>query len=109
MKFDEKTQKKIQELQHYEHTLQNLLMQKQAFQIEMNEAQNALTEIKDSKDDIYKMVGQILVKADKEKVMKDLKQKEDLLKIRIKSLEQQEEHISKELDVLKEEVMKKIK
>ena len=71
MKFDEKTQKKIQQLQHYEQTLQSILMQKQAFQIEINEAQNALIEIKSSKDDVYKMVGQILIKADKEKVVKD--------------------------------------
>ena len=42
MKIDAETGKKIQELQILEQNLQNLLMQKQAFQIELNEIENAL-------------------------------------------------------------------
>jgi len=44
--LDIETQKKIQELQILEHNLQNLMMQKQAFQLELNETVNALEEVK---------------------------------------------------------------
>lgn len=109
MELDKETQQKIQELQSYEQTLQALLMQKQAFQIELNESENALSEISKSKEDVFKIVGNIMIKSDKESVEKELKQKKDLLSLRLKSIEKQESDLTKELDTLKEEVMKKIK
>ncbi len=109
MDIDKETQEKIQELQTYEQNLHSLLIQKQAFQMELSETENATNEISKSKDDVFKLIGNIMVKASKEKIEKDLKQKKDLLSLRIKSIEKQEMQISKQLEELKEEVMKKIK
>ena len=53
-------QQKLQELQVLEHNLQALLMQKQAFQLELNESLNALDEVRKTNDTIYKMVGSIM-------------------------------------------------
>ena len=50
MEFDKETQEKIQELQAFEHTFQNILMQKQAFQIELSETENALKEVEKTID-----------------------------------------------------------
>jgi prefoldin beta subunit len=109
MELDKETKGKIQELQSYEQNLHGLLMQKQAFQIELSEAENALSEVSQTKDDIFKLVGQIMIKVDKEKIEKELKQKKDILSLRMKSIEKQELEISKDLEDLKKEVMKKIK
>ena len=109
MNIDDETQGKIQELQGYEQTLHSLLMQKQAFQMELSETENALSEITSSKDDIYKLVGTIMIKTNKDSVEKELKQKKDLLSLRLKSIEKQEETLSKQSEELREEVMKKIK
>ncbi len=109
MQIDKETQEKIQELQSYEQTLSSLLMQKQAFQMEQNETENALKEIIDSKDDVFKLVGNIMIKANKTDVEKELRQKQDLLSLRLKSLERQDADIQKKAEELREEVMKKIK
>jgi len=109
MNIDKETQEKIQELQAYEQNLQGLLMQKQAFQMELTETENALSEISNSKEDIFKLIGNIMIKTSKEKTEKELSQKKDILSLRLKSIEKQESQLSEELEKLKEEVMKKIK
>lgn len=109
MEIDKETQEKIQELQSYEHTLQNLLMQKQAFQFESNETENAIGEVSKSKDEVFKIVGSVMIKTDSEKVLKELKQKLEHLSIRLNSIEKQESELTKRMDSLRDEVMKKIK
>jgi len=109
MEIDKETQEKIQELQNYEQTMQSIMMQKQAFQLELSETENALGEIMKSKDDVYKLIGNIMIKSDKIVIEKELKQKNELLALRLKSIEKQETDISKEAEALREEVMKKIK
>jgi prefoldin beta subunit len=70
MAIDQETQQKIQELQAYEQNLHSLMMQKQTFQIELNETDSALSEISNSKDDVFKLVGNIMIKSDKETLKK---------------------------------------
>ena len=109
MNIDKETQEKIQELQAYEQNLHGLLLQKQAFQMELSETENALSEISKSKEDIFKLIGNIMIKTSKEKTEKELDHKKELLSIRLKSIEKQENQLTKQLEELKEEVMKKIK
>lgn len=109
MNIDKETQEKIQELQAYEQNLHGMLLQKQAFQAELNESENALSEISKSKEDIFRLVGNIMIKTPKEKTEKELKQKIDILSLRLKSLEKQESQLTEQSEKLKEEVMKKIK
>ena len=109
IKLDEKTQQQIQEIQILEQNLQSLLMQKQAFQIELNETENALSEISKSKDDVFNLIINIMIKADKEKLEKELKQKKELLALRLTSIEKQEAQLSEQVEKLRKEIMKKIK
>lgn len=109
MKLSKETQEKIKELQFLEQNLQNLLMQKQAFQLEFNEVENALLEVSKTKDEIYKIVGQVMLKADKSEVEKELKEKNDILSLRLKSIEKQENSFQSKIEKLKEEVTKEIK
>ena len=64
---DKETEKNIQELQILEQNLQSIMMQKQAFQLELSEVENALEELKKSGDEVYKIVGQVMIKAKKAK------------------------------------------
>ena len=106
--FDEETAKQIQELQVFEQNMQNLLLQKQAFQIESSETENALEELKKSSDDVYRIVGQIMIKTKKQDLEKDLKQRKEILDLRLKSLAKQEQFLKENLDKKREEIMKKI-
>lgn len=105
----EDTDNKIQEMQILEQSLQNLLMQKQAFQLELNETQAALKEIKNSGDDVFKIIGQLMIRSDKKKMQDELSNKEKLLGIRLKSLEKQETSLTEKLEQLREDVMKGMK
>lgn len=108
-KINQETQEKIQQLQIFEQNIQNLLLQKQAFQFELNEAENALDEVKKTKDDVYKLIGQVMLKASKSEIEKDLNQKKDILSLRVKAIEKQESQLKEESEKIKKEVMKKIK
>ena len=85
MDLNKETQQKIQQLQMLEQGFQQILMQKQAFQMELTETENALTEIAKSEDDVYKMVGQIMIKTEKNKIEEELKKKQELLSVRLKT------------------------
>ena len=100
---------KIQELQILEQSLQNLLMQKQAFQMELSETQSAIEEMKNSGDEVFKIVGRIMIKSDKNKILQELENKEKLLTIRMKSFEKQELTLSEKAEKLQKEVLEKEK
>jgi len=95
----------IQQLQMLEQNLQNILMQKQAFQLEFSETNSAIKEIGKSKSDVYKIIGQLMIKKDQKEVKEELESKEKLLNLRLKTLEKQEDEITKKADKLKEEIM----
>jgi len=108
-KINEGLAKKIQELQMIEQTMQTLMIQKQTFQVELNETLSALEELNAAKDDVFKIVGQIMVKAKKESLEKELREKKSLLEMRVKNLDKQVDSMSTRLEKLREEVMKEIR
>lgn len=107
-KINENLTKKIQELQIIEQTLQGLMMQRQTFQLELNETLSALEELANAKDEVYKIVGQIMIKSKKDALDKEMKDKKNLLELRVKNLEKQENSLKDRLEKLREEVMKEI-
>lgn len=100
---DKDKEKKIQEIQIFEQNLHNLLLQKQAFQMEISETRAAKKEIENSKD-VFKIIGQLMLSADKEKTKEELQNKEKLLDLRIKSIEKQEKSLTEKMDSLRKEV-----
>lgn len=102
-------EREIQELQMLEHNMQQFLMQKQQFQAQLIESENALIEIEKSKDKVYKILGATIIEANKENIKKELEEKIKLMNLRIKSLEKQESAIKEKLEKTQKEVLKKIK
>lgn len=100
---------KIQEMQIIEQTLNNLIMQKNVFHMEISESESALTELDRSGDEVFKVIGQLMVRSSKEKVKKELEEKKKLLELRIKTLEKQENSLSEKLEKLRDEIMTKMK
>lgn len=101
--------KKIEELQLTEQNLQNLLLQKQVFQLELVETQTALEELKKSEGDAFKIVGSLMIKAEKGALEKELSKKKELLELRIKSIEKQEKELREELNKKRSEILKNMK
>jgi len=108
-KFDNEFQEKIQELQLLEQQLQNFSLQKQAFQMELNETDSALEETDKSEDDIYKIVGSIMIKAKKQELLKEMKEKKEILSLRLKSLDNHEKNLREKAENIKNYIEDKLK
>ena len=100
-------QNKINKLSMMEQSLQTFLGQKQTFQAQLLEIDSALEEIQKT-EKAYKIVGNIMVVSDKDKLIKDLGQKKEAAEIRIKSIEKQEEKMREKTSELQSEVMKEM-
>ena len=97
---------KMQEMYLLEQNYQNLILQKQSFQMELAETESALREIENSGEGVYKVIGQLMLKTDKEKMKKELSEKKEILLMRVKSLEKQENSMAEKLEVLRKEIQK---
>lgn len=107
--FDQETQAAIQEIQILEQNFQQLLQQKQLFNMELNETELAITEVEKSEDELFRIVGnQVIIKTSKQKLLEDLNHKKGLLEARMKNIDKQEKEFSERMETLREEIMKKI-
>lgn len=108
-KEEKEAEKSLMELQLAEQGLQSMLMQKQTFQLELVEIENALSELKKTKEEVFKIVGTLMFKTKKEDLMPELEKKRDLLNLRMKAIEKQEQNLKEKLVKAREELIKKIK
>jgi len=100
---------KMQQIQFFQENLQAILMQKQAFQMELSETISALKEVENSKEDVYKLIGQLMIKTPSQKIVEELKNKEKIIEMRLKRLEDQEEKLNSEVKKARDEFIKNSK
>jgi len=96
----------VQEINILEQNLQQLLLQKQAFNMELSETETALEEIKKSGEEVFKIVGQIMIKSEKKKIEEELLQKIKLLQMRCNSLDKQEKIFVDKIESIRKEILK---
>ncbi|MBT7903212.1 prefoldin subunit beta [Candidatus Woesearchaeota archaeon] len=102
------TQEKINKLQIMEQSMQNYLGQKQQFQSQLLEIESALSELEKT-NQAYKIVGNIMVVAEKSKLTEELTTKKETTELRIKTLEKQEAKLREKTSEIQKEVMKEMK
>ena len=106
--MEKETEQKINQLQMFEQSLQSFLGQKQQFQMQLVEVESALGELEGT-DKAYKIVGNIMVESDKNELKSELASKKEMLELRIKTMEKQEEQVKDRASKLQAEILKKIK
>jgi len=99
MNVSKEAEQKISEVQLVEQNIQNLLIQKQNFQVQFTEIDNALTELDKSDDEVYKIVSGLMIKTNKREV----------IELRIKNIEKQESKLKEKISGLQKEIMEGIK
>ena len=104
-----KNDKKVQEMNILEQNLQNILFQKQAFELELDETVSSLKEIEKSGDEVFKIIGQLMIKTEKLKIKNELLEKQKILDLRIKSFDKQETFFREKLDKIREELTDSLK
>ncbi|MEA3378781.1 MAG: prefoldin subunit beta [Nanoarchaeota archaeon] len=107
--MNKELENKMGKIQLLEQNIQNFSMQKQTFQGQLLEAENALKELDKSKGAMFKIVGNIMVSSDKESLKKDLESKKEIYNLRIKSIAKQENSLKEKIKDLQEEILEEMK
>jgi prefoldin beta subunit len=90
---DEDLGKELVEYENMEKQLEVLLIQKHQLQIQTNEIKHALEELKKSKSEVYRSIGSILLHTTKEAAETDLKEREELVEVKLNAIGKQEEKL----------------
>jgi prefoldin beta subunit len=95
-------QERLLRLQQLQQTLQSVLVQKQQVEIELTEIEQALNELQKISDDatIYRAIGSLLVKSEKNKTIADLNERKELFSTRATVLGKQEERLRSQMKEL---------
>ncbi len=100
-------QQKIKDFQEAQQQARVLLSQKYQIEMQLKETQNALEELEKSGNaEVHKVIGQILIKSDKNTVHSELKEKVETLELRLKTIDKQEKKVMEKVKSLQEELQK---
>jgi prefoldin beta subunit len=104
-------QEELVRLQQLQQTLQAVVSQKQQLEMDMTETDRALTELEKvtGETPVYKSVGSILVKADKQVLLSELKERKELLNTRVTVLGRQEERTRERLKDIQQKLQEKFR
>jgi prefoldin beta subunit len=103
-------QEQLVRLQQLQQTLQSVVTQKQQLELELNETDKALSELDKSTDEtpVYKSVGSILVKSNRQSLLGELKERKELLTTRVTVLGKQEERTRERLKEVQEKLQERL-
>ncbi len=99
-------QNQLAQLQQLKVQIESVGRQKMQVEALLRDSENALEELEklDKKSVIYRDVGELMIKADKEEVMADLSEKKETYDLRLKTLERQEERVQKKYQQLQQQL-----
>jgi prefoldin beta subunit len=99
-------QNQIAQLQQLQQQAQAVVTQKSQIEALLREIEAALKELEKSGEDsvIYKSVGEILFKTDRQKLLEELKERKDMMELRLKTMSKQEERIQGRFTQLQEQL-----
>ena len=98
----------LSELLHLRMVLEETSRKRFQMEILLRDAEAALEELDKLEDNacVYKSVGEILVKTNKQKAKAELLEKKETFDLRLKTLERQENLIKKRFENIQEEIRK---
>jgi prefoldin beta subunit len=104
-------QEQLTRLQQLQQTLQIVITQRQQLDLELAETERALAELDKLSDTsiIYKSIGALLVKTDRQTVLKELQERKELLNTRISVLARQEERARSKVKELQQKIQDRLK
>jgi prefoldin beta subunit len=99
-------QNQLAQLQQLQQQAQAMLSQKSQIEALIRETDAAVKELEKSPEDavVYKSVGELLFKAEKPKLLEELKEKKDMMDLRLKTMTKQEERIQSRFTQLQDQL-----
>jgi prefoldin beta subunit len=96
----------VAQLQQLQQQLQAVVTQKAQVDAMLRESEVALEEVQNVSENtpLFKVAGSILVKVEKEKLLKELQEKKETYELRLKALERQEEKLRERLTEMQKKI-----
>ena len=110
-KLPPQIQQRLLRLQQLQQTLQGVMAQKQQLTLQLSEVEQAASELEKLNETavIYKSIGALLVKSEKDKVTTELTERKELLKIRVDVLAKQETRLRTQVKDLQEKLQQDLR
>jgi prefoldin beta subunit len=104
-------QEQLARYQQLQETLQVVVAQKQQLEIELSETEKALAELEKVTNEtpVYKSVGTVLLRMDRENLLTELREKRELLNTRVITLRNQEQKTMVRVKEVEEKLREKIR
>ena len=111
VKLPAQLQEQLLRLQQLQQTLQTVSAQRQQLELENSDVDKALAELvkMDNTSIIYKSIGSLLVKSERQKVMNELSERKELLTTRILVLTNQRSRMEERIKNLQRTVQERLK
>lgn len=104
MGIDEKT---ALEIENYNQQLQQVLIQKETLKSQLLRNEKALNELKNStENNCFVLFGNVMISKSREQVIKELEEENEIIQIKIKSLENTENKIKEKLKEIESKLAK---
>ena len=110
-KLPPEIQQRLLRLQQLQQTLQGIMTQKQQLEMQLTEVEQASSELEKMNETavIYKSIGSLLVKSQKSPVMDELKERKELLTMRVDVLAKQEDRLRTQVKELQEKLQQDLR
>ena len=104
-------QQRLLKLQQLQQTLQGVMAQKQQLEMQLGEVEDALNELEKMNETsvIYKSIGALLVKSQKNTVTEELKERKELLTMRVEVLAKQDDRLRTQAKDLQEKLQQDLR
>ncbi len=104
-------QQRLLKLQQLQQTLQGVMAQKQQLEMQLSEVEEALNELDKMNETavIYKSIGALLVKSQKNTVTEELKERKELLTMRVDVLTKQDDRLRTQAKDLQEKLQQDLR
>ena len=104
-------QQRLLKLQQLQQTIQGVLAQKQQLEMQLSEVEEALNELEKMNETavIYKSIGALLVKSQKNTVTEELKERKELLTMRVDVLTKQDDRLRTQAKDLQEKLQQDLR
>jgi prefoldin beta subunit len=101
----QQAQQLLMQAQVYQQQMQNIMTQKEALRVQEMEIKKAAEELEKSKESsVYRVSGTILIKASRQEVSKDLKDKQETIGLRMATLEKSENSIRDRIEDIRKKL-----
>ncbi len=110
VEIPEEVREDLMKLQQFQQQHQSLLLQKQNLELQLSEVESAMKEVdKSVENEMFEIVGNIMIKKDRVTILDSLKERKELLELRIKSIDKQIGNVVSKLNELQSKILEKMK